>query len=140
MLEAMVAIVVLSLGLLGVAALQMAGLRNNSSANMRAQAAWYAEEMIEEARGRRSDVLAGSTNVIGAMASFSCSGVPGTTSSLDAWRARIACALPSGQGSVTFDSNSRRMTVRVQWDDSRGANGVSNTTTTPQTFTLETMI
>lgn len=137
MLEAMVAIVVLSLGLLGVAALQMAGLRNSSSANLRGQAAWYASEMIEEARGRRSDVVSGSTDVLGAMASFSCTGTPAT--SLEMWRARVACTLPGGQGAVTFDPISRRMLVTVQWDDSRGANGVSNATTT-QTFALESMI
>jgi type IV pilus assembly protein PilV len=142
MLEVMVSIIVLSVGLLGIAGLQLVGLRNNSSANARGQAAWYAAEMIEEARGRRDNVLAGSSDLVGPMASFSCTGSPAATSSLETWRARVACALPSGQGGVTFDSYTRRLTVSVQWDDSRGANGVSDaaTPTPPQTFRLETML
>lgn len=142
MIEAMVAIIVLSVGLLGIAGLQVVGLRNSGSANLRGQAAWFAANMIAEARGRRADVLALSPKVIGStMASFSCTGSPSADSSLEAWRARIACALPDGQGAVTFDAFTRRLTVRVQWDDSRGANAAaSGTTSTTQTFLLETMI
>src|SRR5690606_37357910 len=51
LIEVMVAVLVLSLGLLGLAALQGLSMRNNQSANYRTQATNLAYEFIDTARG-----------------------------------------------------------------------------------------
>jgi type IV pilus assembly protein PilV len=120
MLEALIAIVILSLGLLGTAALQTVGLRASSSAGYRSQAAWLAQEMVEEARARRADVVSKSSDVVDAVSASACGGAVAGTSSIDRWRKRVACALPSGQGGVAYNSDTKRLDVTVTWDDSRG--------------------
>jgi len=138
MIEALVSILVLSIGLLGVAALQGVGLRANSSANHRSQAAWYAAQIVEEARARRSDVVNQNAGIIGAVAAFGCN--LNATTAIDQWRSRIACALPSGAGGVQYSNYTQRLVVTVQWDDSRGVDSANAGGNSAAQFRLETIL
>lgn len=59
LIEVLVAVLVLSIGLLGVASLQMYGLRYNQSAYLRSQAAILAYDIVDRMRANSNGVSAG---------------------------------------------------------------------------------
>jgi type IV pilus assembly protein PilV len=97
LLEAMVALVVLSIGLLGVAGMQMVGLRANLSAASRTQASYLADDIIDRMRANNTTARGGLYNVaVGAT-------LPGSTTAqmdVQAWVLELQ-TLPGGQGSIT---------------------------------------
>ncbi len=123
LIEVLVALLVLSIGLLGVAALQMTSLRNNHAAHTRSQATALAYDIADRMRANRTVAVAGGYNIaLGAVPA-----APATLADIDitAWKAALAAALPTGDGAITTDPavtgdpNIVRITIR--WDDSRGA-------------------
>jgi type IV pilus assembly protein PilV len=126
LVEALVALLALSIGLLGVAALQMSGLRSNISSAWRSQATYLSYDIIDRIRANREE-----------RSKYNCAvgviAAPGGVATLDiaAWKANLAAALPGGDGSVVVDpTDDTNITVTVQWDDSRGAEGVFEFRTT----------
>lgn len=116
LVEALVALLALSIGLLGVAALQMTGLRSNLSASWRSQATYLSYDIIDRMRANRNQrdsyAAAGTPPAAGSVAA----------SDLAAWTANIAAALPAGTGTVTLGPpDNTTVTVTISWDDSRGA-------------------
>ncbi|HQT31470.1 MAG TPA: type IV pilus modification protein PilV [Thiobacillus sp.] len=125
LLEVLVAILVLSIGLLGLAGLMASSIRNNHSAYQRTQATWLAYDMIDRMRVNRANAISSANNyniAIGTATSGS-SGLAGAD--VTGWKTTLANALPAGDGSVAVDSTSRAVTVIVQWNDSRGTGGNS---------------
>jgi type IV pilus assembly protein PilV len=123
LLEVLVAILVLSIGLLGLAGLMASSIRNNHSAYQRTQATWLAYDMIDRMRVNRANAIATANNyniAIGTASSGS-TGLAGTD--VTGWKTTVANALPAGDGSVAVNSVSRAVTVIVQWNDSRGTGG-----------------
>jgi type IV pilus assembly protein PilV len=117
LVEALVALLALSIGLLGVAALQLTGLRNNLSAAWRSQATYLSYDIIDRMRANRDRRLDYNC-ALGA----AC--MPGGVATIDlaAWKANLAAALPGGVGSVVVDgTDNTTVTVIVQWTDERGA-------------------
>lgn len=116
LIEALVALLTLSIGLLGVAGLQLLGLKANFSAGSRTQATYLAYDIADRMRANRTDALAGNYNIaLGAAAS-------GTgTANLDkaAWKSALASSLFQGDGSVSVDVNGVA-TIVIQWNDARG--------------------
>jgi type IV pilus assembly protein PilV len=110
LLEVLVAIVVLSIGLLGLAGLQASGMRVGQSSIHRSQAAQLAYDMVDRMRA----------NVANA-ASYDDAVTTRSTlveRDLQDWRRRLL-ALPGGAGAVAVDGS--EVTIIVQWDDTRGA-------------------
>lgn len=138
LIEALVSVLVLSIGLLGVAALQGVGLRANSSANHRSQAAWFAAQMVEEARARRDLVVALDSGMVDTLGSFVCGGA--ATTPIAVWRSRLACALPSGQGGLAYNTFTQRLVITVQWDDSRGVDSATAGGSNAAQFSIETIL
>ena len=62
LLEVLIAVVVLSIGLLGLASLQATSLRMNQEALMRSQEAHLAYDMIDRMRANRPGFIAGTYN------------------------------------------------------------------------------
>ena len=111
LMEALVAIVLLSFGALGYAALQMKGLSASSSAMWRSKAGILAYEMADRMRANRAGVVAGSYNALGAPQSVTDCGAdadcsPARMAQLDhaQWNATLATALPGGSGVVCLDA------------------------------------
>jgi type IV pilus assembly protein PilV len=125
LLEVLVAVVVLSLGILGVAGLMNVSLKNSHSALLRAQAAQYAYDMLDRMRVNRTQALAGNYDLPLA------AGPPAGTSLADhdriGWLNQLA-TLPEGDGEirVTVDptGNVVRARVRVQWSEAALGGGV----------------
>ena len=66
LMEAMIAILVLSMGALGYAALQIKGLSASSSSMWRSKAGNLAYEMADRMRANRAGAVAGAYNALGA--------------------------------------------------------------------------
>ena len=60
LIEVLIAIVVLAIGLLGLAGLQASSLKNNTSAYTRSQAQLLAYDMLDRLRANREGVINGS--------------------------------------------------------------------------------
>jgi len=114
LVEVLVAVVLLSIGLLGLAGLQAGGMRVGQSSSHRSQAAQLAQDMIERVRAGFDGAAA--YNLALGDAAPPCAGI--AACDLGDWRQRLR-ALPAGSGAVTVAGP--RVTVLVQWDDSRGA-------------------
>jgi type IV pilus assembly protein PilV len=129
-IEALVALIVLSIGLLGVAALQLTSLRSNHSASLRSQATLLASDMVDRMRANRTVALAGAYDV-----DFDDVADDESTqqSQIDLvrWQVNLANTLPAGRGSIA--RNGTTFTVTVQWDDTRGEGD-------PMEFAMETQI
>lgn len=115
LIEILVALLVLSIGLLGLANLQAVGLRANHNAYLRSQATFLAYDIVDRMRANRPPALSGSYD-IALDDTPAGAGVP--ADDLDEWKTMLAGRLPAGDGSVGVSDGV--VTVVVEWDDSRG--------------------
>lgn len=125
LVETLVALVVLSVGLLGIAALQMTSLRNNRGAHLRSQAQVLAYDIADRMRANRNIALAN-----GYVVAIAATPAGATLNALDlqAWKATLAVMLPAGDGAIVRDGEMFRITI--QWTDTLGL----------QSFTTRTQI
>jgi type IV pilus assembly protein PilV len=138
LLEVLVAMLVLAIGLLGLAGLMASSMRNNLSASHRTQATWMAYDIVDRMRSNRAGALSGGyATAMGTAATCSTAFPTGTVPAQDiaAWKNQLACALPAGNGSIAVDTATREATILIQWNDSRGNQGLAN-----QTFKVETQL
>lgn len=123
LIEILVALIVLSLGLLGLASLQVATTKFNHSAYLRSQATRLAYSMADRMRANRQAALEnGAYSGVDFVAQPLCGAITGTTIAerdISAWRNALACSLPSGNGRIVLQANDM-VTISVRWDDSRG--------------------
>lgn len=122
LVEILIALLILSIGLLGLAGLQTTSMRFNTSANYRTQATALAYDLADRMRANRQAALNDEYTVAVEDPPPACS-VPngaGTVpqQDIDTWRSALACRLPLSTGSVTRNGNEFTLTVR--WDDSQG--------------------
>ena len=128
LLEVLVAVLVLSIGLLGLAGLQTQGLRNNHSALLRSQATALAYDALDRMRGNRDQAMLGAgsayntfftTSVSSINCSSNCNSAQMAQYDLAAWKDQVG-RLPAGQGQIAIDANDKA-TVSVRWADTRDA-------------------
>lgn len=126
LLEVLVSIVILAIGLLGVAGLQARSIRNNQSAYLRSQATLLAYDVIDRMRVNTILARAGSYSV-----AFGSSGSGSGMAGIDIteWKTTLGAVLPSGDGSVTVDLVGSANVV-VRWVDERNGTTQSLTTQT----------
>lgn len=136
LIEVLIAVVLLAGGLLGLAALQAASLKNNQSAYNRSQATQLAYDMADRIRANPVEstdranaipsTLTASVYVAAATPApqASCDSSPGCTPALMAqndrakWLADIASNLPSGTAPpIAVDAATRVFTITISWDD-----------------------
>lgn len=127
LLEVLISVVVLAVGLLGIAAMQLNMIRYNHSAHMRSIAIAQANNMIDSMRANYAGIKSGQYNSIsGIPAEPTCTTCSATeTAQRDAhiWNTYNSELLPSGQGTVA--SNGNTFTITVRWDNNRtGATGM----------------
>lgn len=142
LIEMLVALLVLSIGLLGIAALQLTSLRSNHSAAMRSQATLLAYDIVDRMRANRGDAITGDYDIaLGATPS----GTSVADDDLKDWETNLTDTLgPTAKGSVNAvqdatDASTTTVTVQIQWDDSNGDAG-SASNDQALTFVLETQI
>ncbi len=132
LIEVLVAILVMSVGLLGVAALQLTSLRANHSSSLRSQATLLAYDIVDRMRANQTAATAGGYDI--ALAGTSAGGSV-ALDDLARWKQNLTNTLPAGRGAVqrTGAGTATKFTITVQWDDSRGAEA-------PLAFVMETQI
>ncbi|WP_333876975.1 type IV pilus modification protein PilV [Methylobacter sp.] len=128
LIEVLIAMLVLAVGLLGLAGLQATSLRNNQSAYYRSQATQLAYDLADRMRANK---LATTTYTTGAAsAKADCLTTTGCTSSdmaandLFDWNAALTKSLPGGTGAVTIAAGV--FTITVSWDDDKDGNDNNN--------------
>ena len=135
LVEAMVSLIVISVGMIGIAALYGQGLSAGRTALSRTIAVNLAATMAENIRVNRL----GQAAYAGAAADNNCDpagggGVDCTPAQMAAhdlflWNADVAAQLPNGVGAVTFaDGTPPNYTITVTWDEV-GIGQVSETLT-----------
>jgi len=159
LLEVLVALVVLSIGLLGIGKLMLVASRANDSAYLRSQATALAYGMFDTLRSNRLTALAGAYNVnpvsgVGAPGvnceTTTCTAAQLAQYDLFKWQGALTAALgPTGDGTITTTnvidpvtgSQQTMAVLTVQWNDQvaqQTINGLAAATN--QVITLETML
>lgn len=113
LLEVLIAVLILAIGLLGMAGLQVAGLRNNYSAYLRSQSTQLAYDIADRMRANPAGVIGGSYNNQAApnsapspdCVSNSCTSSQMASKDLFDWTTTLAAQLPNGRGVVCIDSS-----------------------------------
>ena len=123
LIEILIALLVLSIGMLGRAALQAATVQFNHSAYLRSQATSLAYDIVDRMRANRTSAIAGNYDGEFANPALVCNAAVATPTSVAAsdvasWRNALACRLPSGTGSIDVDTDGVA-TVSIRWDESR---------------------
>ncbi len=121
LIEVLIATLVVSVGLLGVAGIQLASLKNNQSAMERSEAVVLTYSILDRMRANR-EVAAGGGYDLAACAAPGGGGLAG--GDLTRWVADINAAFGAGVacGAVNCDNNFN-CTVTIQWDDSVATGG-----------------
>ncbi|MBZ0071799.1 MAG: type IV pilus modification protein PilV [Thiohalobacteraceae bacterium] len=128
LIEILITVLILAIGLLGLAGLQGASLRNNQSAYVRTQATNLAYEIVDAMRANVTVARAGGYDLAYGAASSS-GGI--AQDDLNTWRARVTTVLANGDSEIARAGDV--FTIRVRWDDSRGAEA-------PQVFEMVTRL
>ncbi|MCC6207187.1 MAG: type IV pilus modification protein PilV, partial [Gammaproteobacteria bacterium] len=140
LIEVLVTVIVLAIGLLGLAGLQLGGLRYSFSAYQRSQATIMANDIVDRMRANRTVAAAGAydTDIGDEPDDEDCTGVGADCSAatmadadLFEWKQTLSDILPSGDGSVARDGD--RFIITIQWDDTRGEED-------PKTLAVETVL
>jgi type IV pilus assembly protein PilV len=160
LLEVLIALLVLSIGLLGIGKLMMLSARANDSAYMRSQATALAYTMLDAMRSnRQAAIVQGYDTAMGAFpgpvactVAAPCNSGQQAQSDLNLWgtslNVALGGALPQGQGSVATvvapdkvtGANNVTATVTVQWSDKVAEQSFGAPAGNVVSITLETVL
>lgn len=127
LIEIMVAVLVLGIGILGIASTQIISLQMNTQSQNRSQAVLLAEDILDRIRANSdnpgayalaqgnaqgADNGACDTSFVPANASVSANDIA-------AWENSLACLLPAAERTVAVNGNT--VTVTIDWDQDDAA-------------------
>lgn len=142
MIEVMIALLILAVGLLGMASLQVRAVQDTSNNSYRSIGLYYANDMADRIRANAGGVTAGSySSAAGGAQKANCSNTTGCGSSDMAindkweWQQNITRSLPQGAGTLAIDANNI-VTVTVSWLD-RVEQGATDTATSSVVLSFE---
>ncbi|WP_144947855.1 type IV pilus modification protein PilV [Pseudomonas oryzihabitans] len=123
LIEVLVAMLILAIGLLGLAGLQTVSVQSNQGAYYRSQATILANDIVDRMRANRVAALANrSSYSVSFPTSKSDNALSGSAAQQDVngWLNALALSLPQGTGSLSLD-NSNAVVVTICWNDRRAA-------------------
>ena len=132
LVEVLVTLIVISVGLLGVAALQAISIRDNYSAYLRSQATALADDMIDRIRANRDNASSYVVSLTGTLSGTSRAAVDVTD-----WKSQLTASLPNVDASTVANGSisvtpigSGRFSVRIviKWGE-RNTSGFQFSTT-----------
>jgi len=136
LVEVMVAVLVLSIGLLGLAGLQVRTLRNSQSALERGVAVIETHAIVDAMRADRANAMSDDFDI--ALGAAAPTGTTFAEVVLAGWRANLIASLGEGAtGSVAC--NAADCMIVIQWNDSRGTQ-TADTAAGSETQTLSTQV
>ncbi len=160
-MEVLVSLVILSIGLLGIAKLMLFSSRANDSAYLRSQATDLAYQMLDYMRANTdpnaqpfyATLLATAPvnpGVVCIGAGPACSNIQVAQFDVYEWKLRLNAtsglvppgALPNGQGQVVITpvGSQTQVTITVQWDDTVAQSTFGNAVAPTQSIVLETIL
>ena len=139
LIEVLIALLVLSFGMMGMAGVQSVSLRGNQAAYFRTQATSLSMDIVERMRANLTAVGAGDYNNVSGGETASCFTAAGCTSAqmaaqdINDWLAQVTALLPGGTAVVCLDSGGDDGTaaavacdntgaiyaIKIWWDDNR---------------------
>lgn len=156
LIEVLVALVILSVGTLGIAAMMAVSVRSKNSAYSRAQANDLAYTILDRMRANRATAIQHGYDI--ALGARPVSPPPGNCIGIEAdcrpteiadldltqWKSDLAIILPSGDGSIrTVGQNQMtEVTITILWND-RGAGQAAdrgNSTAAPAATTVSFVV
>lgn len=119
LLEVLISVLILTLGLLGVAALQTQALRTSADAQYFQQATQLANDYLERVRANSNNI--GQYAISQTKPNCAIPNLTGSAAEQDKilWLQQIACSLP--EGSVLVAINNSEIRITINWFD-RAAN------------------
>jgi len=133
LVEILIAVLVLSIGLLGLAGLQLRTIRNNESALERGVAVTETHAIADALRADRINAQNGSFNIT--LTDAAPTGSTFRETVVRAWRNNLISALGAGATGL-INCNGSDCTITIQWDDSRAG----GSTATAQQLTTRIQI
>lgn len=129
LLEVMITLLILSIGLLGLAALQSTGLKYNLSAYQRTQATVMANNILDRMRANKTRANAGDYSGTPQShpdcATTTCTPPQIAGYDVDEWQSILSAVLPGGQGTISgptpVGGTGLLHTITVTWIDDRNA-------------------
>ena len=119
LVEVLVTLVLISVGLLGIAALQLTTLKSNQESYVRSQATTLAASMLDRMRSNQVGFVAGNYDMANDASGFDQAGASGTVAAADiaAWQASINRLLPGSDGDAAgrIVRNDRIVTITIRW-------------------------
>ena len=131
LIEVLVSVLVLSIGMLGIASLQATSLRHNSDSSMQTRASYIASDMADRIRANSSVAASYVGNYVaapfgpdnGSCEATTCGTAQMLANDVAEWNTQLT-ELPAGQGTITLAAG--LYTITVLWDEARtGAVGTN---------------
>lgn len=133
MIEVLIAMLILAIGLLGIAGVQTLALRVNNNANIQTEVNFYAQSIVEQMRSDLKGFKAGEYNQITSSGCGSCSSGSFAKTAVDSWLQEVSANIPDGKGAVSV--NNGVATVTITWSR-RESSASSNAGVNTKTYTL----
>jgi type IV pilus assembly protein PilV len=161
LIEVLVSALIVSIGLVGVAGLQVASLKNNNAALMRSQATALAYDLADRMRSNRAGAGSGFYDPDAAALTSGCGSTTGCTTQqlaqhdLAQWNAALATHLPAGQGFVCIDStpndgasaaspacdgSGTQFSIKIWWDEDADGQITVNSTNADGLLVTERLV
>jgi type IV pilus assembly protein PilV len=135
LIEVLISVLVLSIGMLGLASLQMSTLRNNQSALERGMVVVQSHSIADAMRADRAAARRGDFNLA---IDAEPAGATFAATTLIAWRANLRAVLgPEASGAVNCDGS---CTITIQWNDERGSGAADEQRTEEGMQTIVTVV
>lgn len=110
LIEVLIALLILSVGMLGIAALQLKSLSYSADSQSRVTATYLAMDIIEKIRANAANSVAYVST--SAPTGVSCDEVAsGASNDLACWYQNLGQALPRGRGSISGTTDSLQVTI-----------------------------
>lgn len=121
-IELLVTLVLVSISMLGLLAVQARAIELNNQAYLRSQAIAFAYDMSERVRLNAASAVAGNYNLSKpASPSSSCSSASLSHQDKCEWLTQLDKTLPGGDGSISLSGNN--LTISVFWTEDRANPG-----------------
>ena len=138
LIEVLVALVILAVGLLGMASLTATSMQSSQSAYYRSQASLLASDILERMRGNEksngdSQAVGTDDYVMTLTSSSACPASPGCTTctpeeqaaiDLHTWCTDLRAGIPNG-GAVIARTGSNQYRIEVNWQESNASAGAT---------------
>jgi len=122
LIEVLIAVLIMAIGLLGVAAMQTAALRNTQSSLERSQAVIATYTVLDAMRANRDIALAGGYNTTGFLCSATGSGslaAADRAAWIGGWKAAVGSDADDESACGSINCVSGVCEIGLRWDDSR---------------------